>query len=525
MYKYEDIDMYRFCDSVAYRIYVNADHTLNLNGFTLKVDESEYDYFSYVPKHQFRSEDQYGFPDDNFHMALFRLNDDVTFTVEDEWKKNATYRTPASQQQGKILYNTDNSIYLSSNYRIRCSIFVSGLHATIGYVSTEVSDNPAGRLVINSGYYQSGTYEKYVKSDDVYYFPALGSVATLYQNNAEIVVNGGTLVGYNGLSLPYNSVVKDDTYTDDIGNKFSSYYNPESRIEYVNGHMNYGVITVGLNCKVTINGGTFIGKSGANIISPLWEVDYTYRGKHDERGDEYARNNDGSYLYQIFYDWEGYLKWAAAFRYMDLAYSTETESFVSKVDVRGGEFRFEKLKGKYDSGYGSFCPSNHEEYWMPKNINKYDVVTGSFSVAPSFGTPDITTETEYDGSSYDTPGGRVDIGSEVSSRIKYVLWNPDTTLNMTANVDGGYYMADYAVKDMIAQQEDIYNGGGYSVSRRNTTWKFWDNSDGKARHTFLPDRYPISGSTPDYDKDNDVDIDDAIYLVRHTFLPDRYPIG
>jgi len=490
MYVYSDIDMCRFCDSVAYRIYVYADHTLNLNGFTLKVDESE-DYFRYYATHQYRCDDDYGgFPDDNFHVALFKINDGVTFTVEDEWKKNATYAPPASQQ-GKILYNTDNPEYLSSADRIRCSIFVSGLPASFAYVSTEVfDDKPAGRLVINNGYYQSGTYKKYVKeqigSDDVYYFPALGSVATLYQNNAEIVVNGGTLVGYNGLSMPYDTDVKDDTYTDSTGNKFSSYYDPSSRKEYVNGHMNYGVITVGVNCKVTINGGTFIGKSGANIISPLWEVDYVCGGKHDDRGDEYARNNDGNYLYQISSDWDGYLRWSAAFRYMDLTYSTETESFVSKVDVRGGEFRFENLKGKYDSGYGSFCPSNHEEYWMPKNINKYDVVTGSFSVAPSIGTPDITTETEYNGSSYETPGGRVDIGSEVSSRIKYVLWNPDTTLNMTANVNGGYYMADYAVKDMIAQQEDIYNGGGASVSRRNTTWKFWDNSDGKANVSGTP---------------------------------------
>ena len=45
MYNYEDIDMCRFSDSVAYRIYVNADHTLNLNGFTLKVDESEYFWY------------------------------------------------------------------------------------------------------------------------------------------------------------------------------------------------------------------------------------------------------------------------------------------------------------------------------------------------------------------------------------------------------------------------------------------------------------------------------------------------
>ena len=74
----------------------------------------------------------------------------------------------------------------------------------------------------------------------------------------------------------------------------------------------------------------------------------------------------------------------------------------------------------------------------------------------------------------------MDTGSEVSSRINYVLWNQNTTLNMTANADGGYYMANYAVKDMISQQEDIYNGGGVAVSRRNTTWKFWDNSDGKA---------------------------------------------
>jgi hypothetical protein len=42
-------------------------------------------------------------------------------------------------------------------------------------------------------------------------------------------------------------------------------------------------------------------------------------------------------------------------------------------------------------------------------------------------------------------------------------------------------------------------------------------------HTFLPEEYPLD-QNGDMDGDGDVDSDDAIYLLYHTFLPDEYPL-
>ena len=452
-----DADVYtNFYEDVRARIVVKGNHTLNLNGFTIDVMEGSWD--------------------SSFTCALFGIQDGVTFTVEDEWKKNATEASPASEQQGKILYNTDNSRITERFKRpsIRCAIFVSGINdkmssETIGrpYDYNE-GGTPGGKLIINSGYYRSGTKKKFTWNDGFFnayshtaYVYSIGYVAILYEDHAEMVVNGGTLVGSNDSRSLYG-------YT---------------TVQYENDWVDLrtGIIGMGTDCKVTINGGTFIAKDGANVIAPLvYRYISTDKDPVFDRAAVDAQNAEGEALRDTYT-----LSHSDCFRRYYIKYC-----FLKglEVDVRGGEFQFGSyyLASVFSGSdgniiYGQFCPNAFMDEWMPKNINKYDEETGSFSVAPSFGTPDITTETEYDGSSYDTPGGKVDIGSEVSSRIKYVLWNPDTTLNLTANADGGYYMADYSVKDMISQQEDIYTEGiGYAVSRRYTTWKFWDNSDGKA---------------------------------------------
>ena len=44
------------------------------------------------------------------------------------------------------------------------------------------------------------------------------------------------------------------------------------------------------------------------------------------------------------------------------------------------------------------------------------------------------------------------------------------------------------------------------------------------RHTFLPNRYPVTQSA-DVNGDGKVNSDDAVYLLRHTFLPGRYPLA
>lgn len=454
-------ELYDYYESFCVRILVKGNHTLNLNGFTIDVCE-EYLWGGHSNKAQKTVTD---FCDT---YVLFGIENGVTFTVEDEWKKNSTEANPGdSQQQGQILYNADNSQMTSYNYTIRSAIFAAGLtpNGTTYDPSYEGSET-SGKLIINSGYYCCGTNKKFIEggvwSKYEMWAHTRGYVAVLYENEAEMVVNGGILVGYNSSQFK-------ERIDDNITNRQD---------------LRTGIIGVGENCKLTINGGTFIARDGANIVSPLIWLD------HAEKIDEYtvyesrkyARDNDG----KLLYDWYNVSHKSCWRQYAQVYYYASG----SEVDVRGGEFLFGSLyvmhpnQNRVHEGdvYGKFCPTDFMDEWMPKNISKYDEETGSFSVAPSFGTPDITTETEYDGSSYATPGGRVDTGSEVSSRINYALWNQNTTLNMTANVDGGYYMADYSVKDMISQQTDIYAGnpGSVSVSRRYTTWKFWDNSDGKA---------------------------------------------
>jgi hypothetical protein len=39
----------------------------------------------------------------------------------------------------------------------------------------------------------------------------------------------------------------------------------------------------------------------------------------------------------------------------------------------------------------------------------------------------------------------------------------------------------------------------------------------------FPEKYPVS-VVGDYDKDGDVDGDDAIYLLRHVLFPEKYPL-
>ena len=47
-----------------------------------------------------------------------------------------------------------------------------------------------------------------------------------------------------------------------------------------------------------------------------------------------------------------------------------------------------------------------------------------------------------------------------------------------------------------------------------------------AFYTFYSDRYPIpEGMNVDFDKDGVVTVDDAIYLAFHTFYQDRYPLN
>ena len=457
-------ELYEFYESFCVRIMVKGNHTLNLNGFTIDICEEYlwggYSYKALIPGHAFC--DIY---------VLFGIENGVTFTVEDEWKKNATEATPASEQQGQILYNADNFQMTSYNHTMRSAIFAAGLapNGTTYHPFYDGSET-SGKLIINSGYYCCGTNKKFIHggvwSKYEMWAHTRGYVAVLCKNKAEMVVNGGTLVGYNS-SKVQERIDDNKTNRQDIRT---------------------GIIGVGENCKLTINGGKFIAMDGANIVSPfyfldhaewLWDAEKMGEYTVDESR-KYARNSDGELMYELIDACEK----SCCRRYAQVYYDASG----SEVDVRGGEFLFSSLyvtnpgQNNVHEGdvYGKFCPTDFMDEWMPKNINKHDVVTGSFSVAPSFGTPDITTETEYDGSSYATPGGKVDTGSEVSSRIDYALWNKNTTLNMTANVDGGYYMADYSVKDMIAQQGDIYNGGGVAVSKRSTTWKFWDNSDGKA---------------------------------------------
>ena len=80
-------ELYVYYESLCVRILVKGNHTLNLNGFTIDICE-DYLWGGHSVKAQKTVTD---FCDT---YILFGIENDVTFTVEDEWKKNATEANP-----------------------------------------------------------------------------------------------------------------------------------------------------------------------------------------------------------------------------------------------------------------------------------------------------------------------------------------------------------------------------------------------------------------------------------------------
>ncbi|MBQ2724137.1 MAG: hypothetical protein IJF78_00335, partial [Clostridia bacterium] len=376
-----------------YAFAVEGNHTLNLNGYSI-IAEGDFQHT-------------------RADYVLFWVNqndsgDEVVFTVENEPGKNDA---PWPQNpEGKILLNTTNPEHLHEgpendkhfDLNVSTSIFAAGLFGV------------PGKVVINSGYYESGTS----RNDHQTY----GSIVTLYEN-AELVVNGGQLVG------------RGDFY-------------------------GCGTVRVGYRSKAVFNGGEIWGIGGAYAVVPVIYDGFVY--------DFRDTLDDSVKTYELF-DYENdcpnsisYPQWTCWVK----GYSCHKGS--EEVVVNGGSFCFQKKFGKL----GQFCPTYMEDDWkidLDTEILHED--TQSFRVIPAIETGDIGVNTEYNGI------GTVNFDTEAKTRT--LLWNPKAILNLFYTDKECFYLPDFAMKELYG----VGNIGGDPV---RYTVSFWDNTNGSANLNGTP---------------------------------------
>jgi len=80
--------------------------------------------------------------------------------------------------------------------------------------------------------------------------------------------------------------------------------------------------------------------------------------------------------------------------------------------------------------------------------------------------------------------------------------NPAGTLVVTAEFEAPYIVGDVDGNEDVSIDDAIY----------------------LLQHVLMPDQFPVE-QPADYDKSGDVGIDDAIYLLQHVLMPDQFPLN